>query len=121
MPITQPIDFNAMVNKPTTLAGYGITDASQLSVGQTWQNVTASRALGTTYTNSTGRPILVAVRGISPAGSTSGVHLVVSGVSIPYSSAVSSNPTLTVAIVPNGETYSCNANGCTLGAWAELR
>ena len=30
-------------------------------VGQTWQDVTAWRALGTTYTNSTGKPIYVIV------------------------------------------------------------
>jgi len=36
------------------------TDVSMLplGVGQTWQDVTASRALGTTYTNNTGRPII---------------------------------------------------------------
>ena len=32
---------------------------SGLGEGQTWQDVTSSRALGTTYTNSTGRTIAV--------------------------------------------------------------
>jgi len=34
-------------------------DSKVLGINQTWQNVTASRALSTTYTNTTGRPIMV--------------------------------------------------------------
>lgn len=33
-----------------------------LGVGQTTQNLTASRVLGATYTNTTGKPIMVAIR-----------------------------------------------------------
>ena len=32
-----------------------------LGVGQTWQDVTASRAAGVTYTNTTGKPIMVII------------------------------------------------------------
>jgi hypothetical protein len=37
------------------------TSANSLGQGQTWQDVTGSRALGTTYTNTTGRPIMINV------------------------------------------------------------
>lgn len=102
-------------------SGASLTGMLYLGVGQTSQDLTASRALGTTYTNSTGKPIFVSVRGVSPSGSTAGVELVIGGVTQPYSSIASSNPTITCGIVPNGTTYSCNANGCTLGKWVELR
>lgn len=32
MPVTQPPDFNALVNKPTTVAGYGIADMGSQTV-----------------------------------------------------------------------------------------
>jgi hypothetical protein len=38
------------------------TEAKPIGVGQTWQNMTASRSPGTTYTNTTGRPIQILVR-----------------------------------------------------------
>lgn len=44
----------------TALQGKMLNDQA-FGIGQTWQDVTASRALGTTYTNSTGKPIQVSV------------------------------------------------------------
>lgn len=57
MPITNPVNFNAIVNKPSTLLGHGITDASQLGVGQTWK--VTSRAANTAYQNTSGKPIQI--------------------------------------------------------------
>jgi len=45
---------------PSTIQGYGgqaLAVMSSIGYSQTWQDVTASRAAGTTYTNTTGRPI----------------------------------------------------------------
>ena len=45
---------------PSTLQGYGgqaLAAMSSLGYGQTWQNLYASRAVGTTYYNTTGKPI----------------------------------------------------------------
>ena len=36
-------------------------DLKEIGVGQTWQDVTASRVAGITYTNSTGKPISVSI------------------------------------------------------------
>lgn len=66
MPVSQQPTWASLKNKPTTISGFGITDS--LNSGQTWQNVTGSRALGTNYTNSTGKPITVAFSGQSSAG-----------------------------------------------------
>ena len=53
-----------------------------LGIGQTWQNVTASRAVGTNYTNSTGNPIMVAMTGVP------GFSVLVNGSTIGYMSWV---------------------------------
>ena len=42
-----------------TAAGQAVNYDQVIGVGQTWQDVTASRALGVTYTNTTGKPIHV--------------------------------------------------------------
>ena len=99
--------------------------ATSIGVGQTWQNVTGSRAAGTTYTNSTGKPIFISVYGTgSPNNGV--MSMTVDGVSLGQqgSAAVGSGvfySTMT-AIVPNGSTYSVNnVNGWALQNWAELR
>ena len=98
---------------------------SGLGVGQTWQ--IPSRAGGTTYTNSTGKPIQVTIsfsQGLSGSGSAT---VVVSGVTISstsYSTTASGGglPYTYSFIVPNGATYSISVSGNTsLGTWAELR
>ena len=90
--------------------------------GQTWQNVTASRAVGTTYTNSTGYPIFVA---ITLAGGSSGVNININGTTMFFqqvSNAGYSNTSISF-IVPNGATYALAQNGgsTSLSYWSELR
>lgn len=94
--------------------------ANAIGVGQTWQNVSASRASGTTYTNSTGRPIFISIKWFRDDGS---LFLTVDGLEI-GGTGVTGGPqyyTLT-AIIPSGSTYSAIANGSggTL-SWYELR
>lgn len=90
---------------------------------QYWRNVTASRALGTTYTNNTGKPIQITV-GAQTIGSGGGVFITVDGVTLPaifaYSGAVQtmSSP----VVIPPGSTYSASAYGTiTYGSWYELQ
>ena len=86
-------------------------------IGQTWQDVTISRASGVTYTNSTGKPIVIAITTVATGGS----DILINGVLI--CSASSSNTSSGIynsAIVPNGATYKCNFNS-TLSNWQELR
>lgn len=94
-----------------------------IGVNQTWQDVTASRAIGTTYTNSTGKPIEVAMTyQCSSANSVQG--LIINGV-IVYASGV--NVATFAAgfslIVPNGATYvtTTNIGTMTKVTWNELR
>ncbi len=92
-----------------------------LGVGQTWQNLIGSRAAGTTYTNSTGRPIMISISVNGPA-STSINSLTISGVIIGYVSGDDNyNPRQTIsAIVPDSATYVFSS-GCPVISWAELR
>jgi hypothetical protein len=114
---------NVLTSNGTTWTS--ATPAGGIGIGQTWQDVTGSRAAGTTYTNSTGKPIFISVFGTGSPNS--GVmSMTVDGVSLGQqgSAAVSSGvfySTMT-AIVPNGSTYRVNSvNNWSLGSWAELR
>lgn len=89
---------------------------SSLGLGQRWQDLTASRALNVTYTNTTGRTIAVAISSAGN-GSTGGIMLV-GGLDICWGTAsVQSTPFF--AIVPPGTTYRFNHS--VLYNWMELR
>lgn len=94
------------------------TAPTSIGVGQTWQNVTASRASNTVYTNSTGKPIQVAIIGNQ---SNTGISLTIGGVLVANATMVSgySQPAWVGGIVPNGATYKINA--VAFSNWAELR
>lgn len=81
---------------------------------QTWKNLTASRVAGTTYTNNTGRTIVVSLfRNTVAAGSV----FVVNGVSVAgHNGTVSYQSNMTI-FVPNGATYSYNQ---PFAQWWEL-
>ena len=85
---------------------------------QTWQDVTASRVSGTTYTNSTGYPIQVQMNIQSTSSST--LVAVVGGVTIYTTGAVGNTQSVNF-IVPNGATYSITWTNRSTGVWAELR
>lgn len=90
------------------------TAVQPIGVGQTWQNVLGSRASGTTYTNSTGRPIFVCVNAAQWFSS-----VVVNGVSVAVTG--SSNSVTASFVVPSGGTYSATVGAGSINVWAELR
>lgn len=97
-----------------------------LGDGQTWQNVKASRAINTYYTNSTGKPIQIFI--VADAGSTEDISLyytpsggsqIVSGTI--YSNASGGRGSFT-ATIPDGDQYQVRGNGSpTIRSWLELR
>ena len=124
----------AVGDNTTKLATTAFVKASGLGGGgQSWQSLTASRAFGTTYTNSTGRPIMVAVTvGIDGAGSGPRPYLEsrVSGILVGYTVLGDRNGSNfewgygTVSmLVPDGATYvaSVTSGSPTILSWAELR
>jgi hypothetical protein len=95
------ITFNSG-NSKTTGAAFG--------TGQTWQSV--SRGLNTTYTNSTGRPILVVFTVRGNNNSNSFVNFYVDAI---YQGSAGSNSATRdgvdspiCCVVPNGSTYHCD-------------
>jgi hypothetical protein len=96
-------------------------DAKNLGVVQTWQDVTGSRAAATTYTNSTGRPIQVAIYAGAASGGT--ITLTIAGLQVgQHTNGTAVNNTgQVVGIVPIGATYSITLSSWTLTAWRELR
>lgn len=93
-------------------------------IGQTWQNMTASRVVGTTYTNTSGRPIMVSVQG-TPQGATSfQIALRVNEGVVFSDSGFDNNERLStgvVAMVMNGDSYSVWVNKLNMTSWWELR
>jgi hypothetical protein len=105
------------------LTGLTFNNGSTQDVGgvgtgsQTWTNVTSSRAQGTTYTNTTGKPISVVI--VVPLnGST--LTLFVNGLAIQSMGNTSIGNGTVTAIVPNGSTYSLTAVS-SIASWFELR
>lgn len=82
--------------------------SSALGVGQTWQDMTSSRASGVTYTNTTGKPIQVYIM-----TGTESSTLVIDGVTI----AVHGD-SMPQIIVPHTSSYRFNG---VVFTWAELR
>ena len=100
-----------------------------LGIGQTWQDVTGSRSIGGTYTNSTGRPIMVSiVVRITLSLTTASFRIDVGGVTanacLGYGNTgtIYTNQNMTV-IVPDGSTYILQRTSGTQAMinWYELR
>lgn len=100
------------------VAAAAATEAKALGIGQTWQNLIASRAISTTYTNSTARPIQVTAAG-NVAGAT--YTLSVDGVPASIVTLVSGQAGACSAIVPPGSTYRLDGTAGIAVTWSELR
>ena len=95
--------------------------SEMIGVGQTWQDVKASRALGTTYNNTTGKPIAIAVTAIVSAAGNALIVLV-GGTKTDHASVnASSGLSSVTSVVPPGQTYQVIGTNYTLEAWSELR
>jgi hypothetical protein len=116
------ITFPDSTTQTTAASGGG----SSIGVDQTWQDVTGSRSLNTTYTNDTGKPIQVtaSIQAQSTL-STKRAIAVVNGVTIleSYTQDCCGIPQYSwfplSFIVPAGNTYQLR--GMSISRWAELR
>lgn len=98
------------------------TAGQMLGVGQSWQDLTASRAVNTSYTNTTGKPIVVAVR--MAISAVAAAQIVINGVTIIGQSQGSVGVGAFIeAVVPAGATYSAGPSSGTASSlvWWELR
>lgn len=108
---------NVLTSNGTTWTSAALPDQG-IGVGQSYQNVTGSRALSTTYTNSTGKPIFVSIM----AGGNSTLQAFVNGAEVQRCVfTITSTNTNVAFIVPNGSTYSATSSASGLILWTELR
>lgn len=109
---------------PATQSEHAVNQSQVFGVGQTYTNVTSSRAYGTIYTNSTGKPIAVNMYGIASA-SSGAIGLLINGVQGFTSTAATAGGTVGIfAIIPAGATYQIFTGGSgsvSISQWYELR
>jgi hypothetical protein len=102
-------------------------DVGSVGTGsQTWQNVAASRAVNTTYTNTTGKPIMVnvvmALQGVNQGSASFAVNGVTVGMTTQNTAGANSGVGATSSgIVPNGGTYGIFVGVISVQGWTELR
>jgi len=130
-PLASPA-FTGTPTAPTPAAGDNSTkiattafvkaksEADSIGVGQTWQNVTGSRSANVTYTNTTGKPIMVHLflSGGEWADAT-GASFYVNGVDIGGIYSGAGWNTIDV-MIPASNTYGISS-GETFAKWFELR
>ena len=98
------------------------TAASSLGVGQTWQNMTASRVVGTTYTNTTGRPIQVSIKIRVGSYQSSDLYVgseLISGIYADVGGGGSITGAMQATVL-SGQTYRITSAGLGF-KWSELR
>lgn len=97
------------------------TVSSSFGVGQTYSDVTASRVSGTTYTNSSTRPIMLSIA-VRDGGSSATLY-VNSYIAIRLDDLAggSAGHVQIVTVVPSGQTYKLDATGNLITFWGELR
>lgn len=110
---------------PTAIQGIGgqaLAALGSLGFGQLWQDVKASRAAGTTYTNTTGKPIAGHVSSTQAATGGYTITVTVNGVALAYGFYAGVGAYgYADFIVPPGATYSVTVSGGSLATWLELR
>lgn len=91
-----------------------------LGVGQTWQDVTSSRNIGTTYTNDTGKPIeiFVQLKPVTTGGFSANAYI---NGALVATNATGIEKEITL-IIPNQTSYSIsNTSNVNKSKWLELR
>jgi hypothetical protein len=103
-------------------------NAGILGVGQTWQDVKASRAINTTYTNNTGRPIFVACSCTATVVADGVADFVIDGITVMRGGVSNAGGSAVPranfsAVIPDGSTYRMNSIAGTMAVeyWGELR
>lgn len=105
----------------TAAQGKVLYDQS-FGVGQSWQNVKSSRVAGTTYTNTTSRPIVVNVTAKGYQATTQitaivqGINFIIGSDSTPYDTVAAGS-----FVVPSGSGYSITVAYGGLDTWYEFR
>lgn len=111
---------------PSTVQGFGgqaLASLSSIGYGQTWQDLTGSRALATTYYNTTGKPIFIYLNSNVSSNITGSFTVTISGISfVLCQQSTPSTPQVNGGIlIPVSASYSVSAVLFTILKWVELR
>lgn len=94
-----------------------------LGYGQTWQNVTGSRAAGTTYYNTTGKPKSATAR-VQAISAAAAANFSANGVAnvgyIEVNTAIGLMANVYLPVIPPGAPYALSLSGMVLVQWFEL-
>ena len=106
----------------TAAQGKALNDQA-FGIGQTYSDVTASRVSGTTYTNSSTRPIMLSIAVRDSGGAGAATLYVNSSIAIRLDDLAggAAGYVQIVAVVPSGQTYKLDATGNLITFWGELR
>ena len=109
----------------TAAQGKVLKDAldTVFGIGQTYSDVTASRVSGTTYTNSSTRPIMLSIAVRDSSGVGAATLYVNSSIAIRLDDLAGGGAGYVqiVAVVPSGQTYKLDATGNLITFWGEFR
>jgi len=108
----------------STTATTAATASDELGVGQTYQDVSVSRAFSTLYSNATARPILLNVR--CNNATQCNYSAIVNGVTVQINKHLAADAihdAVNSLIIPAGATYQVNPSAGTplTPVWIELR
>lgn len=117
------INSNSILGSGDIVINDGINletaNSYDIGVGQTWQDLKASRAAGVTYTNTTGKPIAVSLIYTASATSSTAIQLFVDGVIVDEAFYTNNTSGECQSIVPNNSTYM--VSHMPNMSWSELR
>ena len=118
---------SVIVPTPTTdtqAANKAYVNSVAVGLGQTVQTFTVGtqRVSGTTYTNSTGKPIEIYISGSSGGGGWN-ITLTINGAQVLLIGNISNQGEgmCFSGIIPNGATYVVGNSGASISSWKELR
>lgn len=110
-------------NLKTTLTTFFDTLYSKFGIGQNWQDLTGSRSLGVTYTNTSGNTIQLSIN--MELGASDDYEFFIDGVSKGASNtgATTAGNTFLTHCIPNNSTYRVNIVALTpiIKKWFELK
>lgn len=104
---------NGITFPSTTVQGDAVSVIGLGGSAQSWQNVTASRAGNTTYYNTKGRPIVVAISQVSSGTQ----NFYINGVQVTQNQTSSTTSSCFNYVIPAGASYQSSSVG---SFWFEL-
>ena len=123
-----PVDIHYTELAPTlvedTIKVSNLVVTDGFDLGQSWVNVTSERTLGVTYTNDTGKPIVV-YWNVADGDNSGQIVMRVDGIAFSMGTASNAGYGLSISvIVPQGSTYIASLSGNiteVVTSWKELR